>query len=148
MAHSGVSILGVFNCTPRPLSELIGLDSFPGAEKGTYIVRAHTTGQVTEPTTSENNDAFVHLELSTRGWEILSAYPLQNFKLKRSHKASGPEEVQVANLGILEKMTGAAAIVNTNSYVDRSSGRLRIWTSLKVLGTYGEQSCTRLREPR
>jgi len=137
MAHSGVSILGVFNCTPRPLSELFGLDSFPGAEKGTYIVRAHTTGQVTEPTTSENNDAFVHLELSTRGWEILSAYPLQNFKLKRSHKASGPEEVQVANLGILEKMTGAAAIVNTNSYVDRSSGRLRIWTSLKVLGTYG-----------
>jgi hypothetical protein len=137
MAHSGVSILGVFNCTPRPLSELIGLDSFPGAEKGTYIVRAHTTGQVTEPTTSENNDAFVHLELSTRGWEILSAYPLQTFMLKRSREASGPEEVQVANLGILEKMTGAAAIVNTNSYIDRSSGRLRIWTSLKVLGTYG-----------
>jgi hypothetical protein len=60
--------------------------------------------------------------------------------LKRSREASGPEEVQVANLGILEKMTGAAAIVNTNSYIDRSSGRLRIWTSLKVLGTYGEQS--------
>lgn len=140
MAHSGVSILGVFNCTQRPLAELIGLDSFLGAEKGTYIVRAHTTGQVTEPTTSENNDAFVHLELSTRGWEILSAYPLQSHVLKRSHKASGPEEVQVANLGILEKMTGAAAIVNTNSYVDRSSGRLRIWTSLKVLGTHGEQT--------
>lgn len=138
MAHSGVSILGVFNCTQRALSELIGLDSFPGAEKGTYIIRNHTSGQVTKPTKSESSDAFVHLELPTRGWEILSAFPLQSFKLKRSHDVKGPDEVQVANLGVLGKMTGAAAIVNTDSYVDRSSGRLRIWTSLKVLGTYGK----------
>ncbi|KAJ8110286.1 hypothetical protein OPT61_g6830 [Boeremia exigua] len=137
MAHSGVSILGVFNCTQRPLSELIGLDSFPGAEKGTYIIRNHTSGQVTKPTTSESNDAFVHLELPIRGWEILSAFPLRSFKLKRSHEVQGSDEVDVANLGAVGKMTGAAAIVNTDSYIDRSSGRLRIWTSLRVLGTYG-----------
>ncbi|KAF1366074.1 raffinose synthase protein-like protein Sip1 [Lizonia empirigonia] len=146
MAHSGVSILGVFNCTQRPLSELIGLDSFPGAENGTYIIRNHTTGQVTSPTSSEGNDAFVHIELPTRGWEILSAFPLQTFKLKRNHDVKGPEEVKVANLGILGKMTGAAAIVNTDSYVDRSSGRLRIWTSLKVLGTYAGLYISDLKE--
>ncbi|KAI8937818.1 hypothetical protein NX059_005512 [Plenodomus lindquistii] len=137
MAHSGVSILGVFNCTSRTLAELIGLDAFPGAEKGQYIIRSHTDGQITKPTSVETNDAFVHLELPVRGWEILSAFPLHSFKLQREHPGTGPEDITIANLGIVGKMTGAAAIVNTDSYVDRSSGKLRIWTSLKVLGTFG-----------
>ncbi|KAL5117678.1 hypothetical protein ACEQ8H_004426 [Pleosporales sp. CAS-2024a] len=136
-AHKGVSILGVFNCAPRPLAELIGLDSFPGAEQGTYIIRNHTTGQMTEPTSVKDNDALVHVELPVRGWDILSAYPLPSFKLQREKSCKGSEDISVAILGILEKMTGAAAIINSDSYVDTSSGRLRIWTSLKVLGTYG-----------
>jgi hypothetical protein len=138
MAHSGISILGVFNCASRPLTELIGLNSFPGAEKGTYIIRSHTSGQVTKPTNVEGNDAMVHLELPVRGWEILSAYPLQSFKLDRERSTDGPANITVSNLGILEKMTGAAAIINADAYIDRSSGKLRIWTSLKVLGTYGK----------
>lgn len=138
MAHSGVSILGVFNCSKRVLSELIGLGAFPGAEKGTYIIRSHTTGQITRPTSVEKSDTFVHVELPERGWEILSAFPLQSFELERERPAKGPNSISVASLGILEKMTGAAAIINTDSYIERSSGRLRIWTSLKVLGTYGE----------
>jgi hypothetical protein len=137
MAHSGISILGIFNCAPRPLAELIGLDSFPGAETGTYIIRSHTTGKVTKPTSVKKNNALAHIELPVRGWEILTAYPLQSFKLEREQHWKGPEDIAVANLGILEKMTGAAAIINSDSYIDRSSGRLRIWTSLKVLGTYG-----------
>ncbi|KAH3950293.1 hypothetical protein HBI81_245810 [Parastagonospora nodorum] len=137
MAHSGISIIGVFNCAPRPLAELIGLDSFPGAEKGTYIIRSHTTGQITKPTSVKDNSALVHLELPVRGWEILSAYPLQSFKLEREKPGRGLADISVANLGVLEKMTGAAAIINADSYIERSSGRLRIWTSLKVLGTYG-----------
>ena len=137
MAHSGVSILGVFNCTQNPLAELIGLDAFPGAENGSYIIRSHTDGQITDPTSVETNAAFVHIELPVRGWEILSAFPLHSFKLERAHHGAGPEDITVANLGILGKMTGAAAIVNTDSYIDRSTGRLRIWTSLKVLGIYG-----------
>jgi hypothetical protein len=138
MAHSGISILGVFNCTPNPLTELIGLDSFPGAEQGTYVIRSHTSGQVTKPTNVDNNEALVHLEVAVRGWEILSAFPLPLFKLERNTPLQGPETIEVANLGILGKMTGGAAIINADSYIDRSSGRLRIWTSLKVLGTYGE----------
>jgi hypothetical protein len=142
MAHSGISILGVFNCLQRPLAELIGLDSFPGAEDGTYIIRSHTSGQVTKPTSVKKSDALVHVELPVRGWEILSAYPLQFFKLKRGIPGAGPEDISVTNLGILEKMTGAAAIVNTDSYIDRATGRLRIWTALKVLGTYGKPGST------
>jgi hypothetical protein len=137
-AHTGISILGVFNCTQQPLTELVGLDSFPGAEKGTYVIRSHTSGQVTKPTNLEKNEALVHLELPIRGWEILSAYPLPSFKLDRNTPLQGPENISVANLGILGKMSGAAAILNADMYIDRSSGRLRVWTSLKVLGTYGK----------
>jgi hypothetical protein len=142
MAKTGVSILGVFNCTPKPLTELIALDAFPGAEKGTYVIRSHTDGQVTKPTSVATNDAFAHLELPVRGWEILSAFPLHTFTLQRGtgHPAKGQENIRVACLGVVEKMTGAAAIIQTDSYVDRESGKLRIWTSLKVLGTYGKLS--------
>ncbi|KAF2109244.1 raffinose synthase protein-like protein Sip1 [Lophiotrema nucula] len=136
-AHTGVSILGIFNCTQRSLSELVGLDQFPGAETGTYLIRSHTSGKVTVPTTADEITTFVQVELPVIGWEILSAIPLQSFKLERSHPSKGPVDIAVATLGILEKMTGAAAIVNTDSYVDRETGRLRIWTSLKVLGTFG-----------
>ncbi|KAF2030319.1 raffinose synthase protein-like protein Sip1 [Setomelanomma holmii] len=137
MAHSGISILGVFNCRDQPLAELIGLDAFPGAENGTYVIRSHQHGLVSKPTSVKKCDTFVHIELPVRGWEILSAYPIQSFKLKRGIPGSGPEEISVSNLGIIGKITGAAAIVNTDSYIDRASGRLRIWTALKVLGTYG-----------
>lgn len=136
-AHTGVSILGVFNCAQRPIAELIGLDSFPGAEKGSYVIRSHTDGQITKPTTVEVNDAFIHLDLPVRGWEILSAYPLSSFTLERHHPGSGPADISVTNLGILEKMTGAAAIVNSSAYIEHRSGWLRMWTSLKVLGTWG-----------
>lgn len=137
MAHSGVSILGVFNCTQHPIAELFSLAQFPGAEKGAYIIRNHTTGQISSPTSLESNDAYVHMELPQRGWEILSAFPLQTFTLEHRHDAKGPAKVSVANLGVVGKMAGAAAIVNSDSYVDRETGRLRVWTSLKVLGTYG-----------
>jgi hypothetical protein len=137
MARNGVSILGVFNCTQRPVAELIGLNQFPGAEHGTYLVRSHTTGRVTAPTTAESHGCFIHLELPVQGWEILSAFPLHTFELERKRPAAGPTTITVANLGLLGKMTGAAAIVNTDSYIEHSSGRLRVWTSLKALGTYG-----------
>jgi hypothetical protein len=139
MAHTGVSILGVFNCTPKPLTELIGLDAFPGAEKGVYVIRSHTDGQITKPTSVASNESFVHLELPIRGWDILSAFPLQSFTLQRGngHAVQGSQDISVACLGVLEKMTGAAAIINTDSYIDKESGRLRVQTSLKVLGTYG-----------
>jgi hypothetical protein len=136
-ARTGVSILGVFNCTSRSLAELIGLDQFPGAEEGEYVIRSHTTGRTTQPTTAEKIDTFVHLELPVQGWEILSAFPLHTFELERQHPLASPSRITVANLGMLGKMTGAAAIINTDSYIERSSGRLRVWTSLKVLGTYG-----------
>jgi len=39
-------------------------------------------------------------------------------------------------MGLVGKMTGSAAVTGLNMYVE-SSGRLRIWTSLKALGVMG-----------
>ncbi|KAK4942355.1 hypothetical protein LTR28_008697 [Elasticomyces elasticus] len=73
--------------------------------------------------------SIVGLEVAVQGWEILTASPLRNFTLKSGN-------VDVALLGLLGKMTGAAAIINTDMYVE-DSGRLKIWVSLKALGVLG-----------
>ncbi|KAF2140819.1 glycoside hydrolase family 36 protein [Aplosporella prunicola CBS 121167] len=137
-AQTGTGILGVFNTTQRRLTELLTLDQFPGTEFGTYVVRSHRTGQTSSPF-SRQSTAFVHVDIAVQSWEILSAVPVGSYELPRlSGHGSGSPKVDVAVLGLLGKMTGSAAIVNTDSYVEREGGRhLRVWTSLKALGTYG-----------
>ncbi|KAK8195515.1 raffinose synthase protein-like protein Sip1 [Phyllosticta capitalensis] len=131
MQSTGTSILGVFNTTQRHLTELLSLDHFPGTEKGHYVVRAHTTGQVSAPIKRGQESAFVHLDLPVQEWEILSATPVHSHDIKTG-------SVKLAVLGLLGKMTGAAAIVNYDVYVESEGAHhLRIWTSLKALGTYG-----------
>ncbi|KAF2752059.1 glycoside hydrolase family 36 protein [Sporormia fimetaria CBS 119925] len=136
MAHTGVSMLGVFNCKDRPLAELLDIRSFPGADAANYLVRCHTTGQFMCPVSPESYEAFIHLELPVQGWEILSAYPLHHYQLGRRHPNS-ESIIAIAHLGLLGKMTGAAAIVDSSASIEEQSGRLKIWTSLKALGTYG-----------
>ena len=138
MARTGTGILGIFNVSQRSLTEMIRLDQFPGTDEGTYIIRNHNTGQVSEPVNRNDHFSFVQVEIPIQGWEILSAYPMRTFELERKGPAAGPASVSVSNLGLLGKMTGAAAVVNMNMYVEKSSGRLRVWTSLKALGIYGE----------
>jgi hypothetical protein len=129
MAKTGVSILGVFNVCQNPLTELVLLRDFPGTEDGEYVIRSHISGGVSVPSTRENGKAIVTEELNVKGYDILSAYPLRRFSGKKS-------DVGVAILGLLGKMSGAAAIVNKDAYVN-DSGRIRVWASLKALGIYG-----------
>ncbi|KAF2501764.1 glycoside hydrolase [Lophium mytilinum] len=136
MAHTGTGILGVFNVSQRSISELLRLDQFPGTEEGSYVIRSHTTSQVSSQVIN-GDDPCALLNLPVQGWEILSAFPVHSFKLQRKQPADGPSSISVANLGLIGKMTGAAAIVNTDIHIDRTSGRLKVWTSLKALGTYG-----------
>ncbi|KAH7058645.1 raffinose synthase protein-like protein Sip1 [Macrophomina phaseolina] len=132
-AKTGSSIVGVFNTTQRRLTELIPLAKFPGTEKGEYVVRAHTTGQTSKPIKSNGNSSpSIHVELPIQGWEILSASPIH------THSTPHNKDIKLSVLGLVGKMTGAAAIVNYDVYVEREgTKRLRIWTSLKALGTYG-----------
>ncbi|KAK4995633.1 hypothetical protein LTR66_004598 [Elasticomyces elasticus] len=128
-AKTGTGILGVFNVGQRTLSEFVPLDDFPGTEEGRYIVSSFTTGQVSAPIERGSKTSIVGLEIAVQGWEILTASPLRNFTLKSGN-------ADVALLGLLGKMTGAAAIINTDMYVE-DSGRLKIWVSLKALGVLG-----------
>jgi hypothetical protein len=132
MAKTGVSILGVFNVSQNPLTEIILLGDFPGTESGEYVIRSHVGGNVSVPSTRENGKAIVTEELGVKGYDILSAYPVRRFKGKKG-------DVGVSVLGLLGKMSGAAAIVNQDVYSDKN-GRVRVWASLKALGIYGEFS--------
>jgi hypothetical protein len=128
MQQKGSGILGLFNVSKQVLKEFVHLSDIPGAEKGEYVVDSFYSGDMSGPISCEA-PAAAHVTLGPRGWDILTAYAVHRFKL-------GSKEVQVAVLGLLDKMTGAAAVTNSDLFV-ASNGRLRIWTSLKALGTMG-----------
>lgn len=127
-AKTGTSILGLFNCVERPLTELIQLDEFPGTEQGQYVVRAFD-GSISKTMKRGEKAAFVGVHVGVQGWDILSAHPVRRLKRKA-------DEMAVAYLGLLGKMTGIAAMTGSDIYVEES-GRLRIWVSLKALGVFG-----------
>lgn len=131
MAHTGTGILGVFNVGGEAVSELIQLEDFPGTEKGEYVVGSFTSGDLSKPMGRGGADAMLGLALGRSGWDILTAYPLRSFTLK---KDTAP--VSIAIMGLVGKMTGSAAVTNSDVYVE-DNGRLRIWVSLKALGVLG-----------
>ena len=135
-AAGGTGILALFNVSERPLSELVNLNAFPGVESGTeYVVRTHTTGEVTHPMKLSSETPVISLEVEVKGYEIFSAYPLLTFP---SPEISGPDSSakKIAVLGLLGKMTGAAAVVRSEMRLEEN-GRLRIELALKALGTLG-----------
>lgn len=132
----GTGILALFNVSERPLSELVNLNAFPGVESGKeYVVRTHTTGEVTHPMELSSETPVISLEVEIKGYEIFSAYPLHIFPIPQT---SGPHSSakKVAVLGLLGKMTGAAAVVRYETRLEEN-GRLRIDLALKALGTLG-----------
>lgn len=135
--RTGTGILGVFNVSARILSEFVNLNEFPGVEiNEEYIVRGHTTGEISEVMKLDDKNAVVSLELAVKGWEILSAYPLRSFALGR-HQGLESSKLKIAVLGLLGKMTGAAAVLNWETRFEKN-GRLRIESSIKALGVLGE----------
>lgn len=133
--RTGTGILGIFNVSSRILSEFLNLSEFPGVEDGQeYIIRAHTTGDISNVIRLDDKNHAISLQLAVKGWEILSSFPLHSFKLKRSLH---PDGTKVAVLGLLGKMTGAAAVLTTEMHVE-VNGRLRIESSIKALGVLGK----------
>ena len=133
---TGTGILGLFNVSHRVLSEFVNLNAFPGVQVGEeYIVRGHTTGEISSVIKVDDKAAVVSLEVEVKGWEILSAYRLRSFTLGQGQGAER-SGLKVAVLGLLGKMTGAAAVLNSDMQVD-GNGRLRIKSSIKALGVLG-----------
>ncbi|KAJ5764526.1 Aldolase-type TIM barrel [Penicillium manginii] len=140
-AKTGSGILGLFNLKSDETSCMVSLLDFPGIHKDSdsqYVTRAHTSGKVTEPMHLADHNSVVSVVLQDKGWEILTAYPTYSFTLNKRIRSIGSEGAltNVAVLGLLGKMTGAAAVVSSDIYLVEN-GRLRFDIHLKALGTLG-----------
>jgi hypothetical protein len=70
------------------------------------------------------------VEIDVGGWEILSAHPVHEHKTRRH------DSVAISCFGLVGKMTGAAAIISSDVFVDKQ-GRLRYSVLIKALGVLG-----------
>ncbi|TQN68528.1 putative galactinol--sucrose galactosyltransferase 6, partial [Colletotrichum shisoi] len=130
-AVTGTPILGVFNVSARPLTEILPLASFSGVLPSMrYVVRAHSTGKVSPPVSPGSAASSLTVSLDVRGYDIFTAYPLSSFDSEVKGK------VWTANLGLVGKMTGAAAILNSD-FMLRHDGKVELKTRLKALGVLG-----------
>ncbi|TAQ84033.1 hypothetical protein B7494_g7645 [Chlorociboria aeruginascens] len=131
-AQTGTGIIGVFNISQRPLSELIPLSKFPGVvEAQYYIIRSHVSGLISKPLQVIDPSSLISISLSIRGYDILSSFPLRGFLSPIT-----ADTTWIANLGLLAKMAGAAAIVSSSITQDEH-GKITLDTSLKALGVLG-----------
>jgi hypothetical protein len=132
-AGSGTGILGVFNVGTEDVVEVLPLGGlFPGVV-GTerYVVRAHGNGRVTPPLVVGSPASMLTVSLGVTGYDVLCAYPLAAVESRTRG------EVLLANLGLVGKMTGCAAVLRTVFEV-RDNGRMLVDATLKALGVVGE----------
>lgn len=139
-AKTGSGILGLFNVSSTEASCVVSLMDFPGIHEGSdgqYVVRAHTSGKITNRMRPLDGNSLVSIILEQKGWEILTAYPTRPFTLKGSREKNADDSLtHIAVLGLLGKMTGAAALVSSDIFMVEN-GRLRFDIHLKALGTLG-----------
>ncbi|KAI0200850.1 glycoside hydrolase family 36 protein [Astrocystis sublimbata] len=130
-AGTGTPILGIFNTRPHALTEIIPMGTFPGiVQLNKYIVRSHTTGRITPVTEPDSQVARLGVRLDFRGYDILTAYPVTQLDSETNGKIS------VASLGLIDKMTGAAALIEKSIEL-LATGRILSVIRLKALGTLG-----------
>ncbi|KAI0409393.1 raffinose synthase Sip1 [Xylaria palmicola] len=130
-AATGTPMLGVFNTRPHVLTEIIPLDCFPGVLPLTnYIIRSHHSSKVTAVTEPRSQTARLCVTLGLCGYDIFTAYPVTQFDSETNGR------ITTASLGLIGKMTGAAAIIDDH-FDFLSTGRVSSVTRLKALGTLG-----------
>ena len=76
-------------------------------------------------------NALIYVSLGVRGYDIFSAYSLRGFVDEKKE-----ETTWIANLGLLGKMAGAAAVVG-NKMEKLENGKIVIDTNIKALGVLG-----------
>lgn len=131
-SHGETGIIGCFNISQEYCSELIPLSNFPAVKNGSqYIIRSHSTGIISKPLKLCDSKTLLCVSLGIRGFDIISAFPLTKIVNKNKD-----EEFLIANLGLLGKMTGAAAVNKTRTLLSEND-IIIIETHLKALGILG-----------
>ncbi|KAI5310635.1 hypothetical protein KEM55_004277 [Ascosphaera atra] len=127
-ARTGTGIVGVFNIGQGPDAKtMLALNEFPGVERDQeYIIRDYRSGAISPVVSVHDHTAFVATTLPVRCWDIFAAHPVQTV-----NKAT-----KVAVLGLIDKMTGIAA-VQKYAAQHTASHRLQIDVTLKALGELG-----------
>ncbi|KAL2891472.1 putative galactinol--sucrose galactosyltransferase 1 [Ceratocystis lukuohia] len=121
------------NVLLKVISYHVHLTAFPGILKSSphkYIVRAHTTGRISDIMNASSSASLLVVSLDARGYEIFTAYQISSFENKEGSRAD------IASLGLLGKMTGAAAILST-MVTKLETGRVHVETFIKALGVLG-----------
>ncbi|KAI1425750.1 raffinose synthase Sip1 [Xylaria sp. FL1777] len=127
----GTPILSVFNTRPHVLTEIIPFDSFPGITASSeYLIRSHNSGKVTTATNQQSQKACLGVTLEVGGYDIFTAYPTTQLDSETNGR------ITIASLGLIGKMTGAAAMI-TNHFEFLPTGKVFSITRLKALGTLG-----------
>ncbi|KAI1342784.1 raffinose synthase Sip1 [Xylariaceae sp. FL0016] len=130
-AVTGTPLLGVFNTRQHRLAEIIPLARFPGViDSMRYIVRSHSSGLVSAVIESSSPNALLKIALDLHGCDILTAYTVTQFESETNGR------IYAANLGLVDKMTGAAAIV-TNHFELLPTGKVFVDARFKALGIFG-----------
>ncbi|KAL4774375.1 glycoside hydrolase superfamily [Aspergillus nidulans var. acristatus] len=144
-AGSGSGIIGVFNVSNSFRSVIMPVADFPGIyddqEETGYIVRAHRTGRIVGKLHASST---VSVTLNERRWEVLTAYPVKTLTFavnsidneNEKNMPTADVSVDIAILGLLRKMTGVAALVSSDIYIE-DTGRLRVDVGIKALGVLG-----------
>lgn len=139
---TGTSILGLFNIAEKPTSCFVSLDDFvtPGGVPSSSIlddkerqvlVRSHLTAQFFPPTSinATGPESLFYTTLPLRGFELLYSHPILSIPLPQS------KTQKVSILGLMNKMTGPAAVLSTT--IKESKVETKVTVGLKALGTLG-----------
>lgn len=131
-AETGTPFLGVFNITRQMLlREIISLTDFPGIDPSLeYVVRSHRSGYVTPIIKPNRPTADFGVSLHVGEYDIFTAFPATKFNSETNGK------VYLANLGLIGKMTGAAAITS-HQFALHHTDKAFLDTRLKALGVLG-----------
>lgn len=87
------------------------------------------------PTTAGSSNSLITVSLPVRGYEIYCAFPLASISSQKHGN------ILISNLGLLGKMTGAAAITGS-SITTRENNRALLDTRVKAFGILGKLNYT------
>ncbi|KAK4678740.1 hypothetical protein QC764_310400 [Podospora pseudoanserina] len=125
--HYRVVITAVFNLDNVPRTKLVSLSycepSLAGDKAG-YLFRVHSSGKLLRH--ADGSLAIMELHFGPHDCHIITRYPVRRF-----------QQTDVAVLGLLGKMAGAAAVMATTYKVLPETSEIQADLELKALGNLG-----------
>lgn len=132
----GFSLVAAFNVGENDQSEFLApirRSMFPALSSGgEYVVRSYLSGFTAEFSNSDSSSddaALMMVKLKSSEWDVFTAAPLAVIKTQF-------KTIKIGALGVLNKITGAAAIQRQQVVVP-VTGRAVLDVDLKVLGLLG-----------